>query len=356
MAKVLIVLIILISVFINGCFFIQPDSSSTSPSNPDVTIESPAVPTIKEPEVISPIQKSTTLVEKHYEYLYGPNQWTWDLHIPQSLYDYYRTAPRPPTPNYSVYITHPWDDEYTDILVSKFNRIANEEGFSELQKIEFTAAFVQNLKYTADSVTTPYDEYPRYPLETLVDEGGDCEDTSILLASLINRMGYGVVLIIFPDKHCAVGVSGGQGIHGTYFVHNGAKYYYLETTAPGWGLGMVPEEFQSEKAILYDMAPTPILTHSWEGRQKAKIVELTVTVENLGTLAADEVYIYAGFDAGDNKLWNPQESGVFKLPINQQVDISMTIQSPEGIHTRVVVQVIYDGYAISESFSDWFDT
>jgi hypothetical protein len=75
------------------------------------------------------------------------------------------------------------------------------------------------LEYTSDLVTEGYDEYPRYPIETLVDKGGDCEDTAILAASIIRGMGYGVVLLVFPKTadspgHCAVGVAGEAGMPG----------------------------------------------------------------------------------------------------------------------------------------------
>jgi hypothetical protein len=95
-----------------------------------------------------------------------------------------------------------------DSLAAKLKEAASQEGYSEFETIEFAASFVQSLDYVTDEVSTGYDEYPRYPLETLIDNGGDCEDTSILLASIIDKMGYGVVLIILPN-HAGVGVKGG---------------------------------------------------------------------------------------------------------------------------------------------------
>ena len=333
-----------------------PPASSlpeTAPPSPPPPTPQPSPSPL--PEVVQEVPQSTELLTRHYAWEFG-GEWNWELTIPESLYEYYKGIPRLPTANYSVYITHPGDDTFIDYLVSDIERKARKEDYGELEKVEFATAFVQSLPYTSDSITTPYDEYPRYPIETLVDKGGDCEDTSILLASLVSRMGYGVVLIIYPGKHSAIGVSGGDGMNGTYFQYSGANYYYIETTDTGWRVGEIPEEYQDMKALLYDMTPTSILTHEWEARGEGTTVELEVTVENWGTAKADEVYIYAGFDAGDDKLWNSQGSETFLLAVDQRITIRFTLQVPLEKHTRLVIQIIDDGYAVDESYSEWFDT
>ena len=74
--------------------------------------------------------------------------------------------------------------------------------------MNFVMAFVQSLPDTIDKGTTPYDEYPRYPVETLFARGGDCEDTPILVAALLDRLGYDVALLVLENaQHMAVGVS-----------------------------------------------------------------------------------------------------------------------------------------------------
>jgi len=168
-------------------------------------------------------------------------------------------------------------------------------------------------------------------------------------------MEYGVVLIMLSD-HCAVGVLGGEGIYGTYWEYNGGKYYYLETTNTGWGVGELPEEYEGAMANVYDMTPTPILTHTWTATSKGTTVELEVTIENLGSGAAYDVIVFTGFDAGAEMLWNIQESQPFHLPINEYVTIRFVLQPPVGEHTRLVIKIVDDGYAVDKSYSDWFDT
>ena len=222
--------------------------------------------------------------------------------------------------------------------------------------MKFATAFVQNLPYTTDSATSPFDEYPRYPIETLVDNGGDCEDTSILLASILNSMGYGVILIELPG-HCAVGVKGGDNIYGTYWEYAGEKYFYIETTDSGWAIGEIPDEYAEASADLYPMVPVSVIDHHWNLEGKMLWAELTVEVTNLGTATASDIYVLAGYDAGDGQVWNPAQSETFDLAAGYQVDITLNLRfPPSDIHTRVLVQVVMDGYSVSTSYSEWFDT
>jgi len=309
---------------------------------------------------ISEVSPSVGYLPKEYEWEYGLKQWTWSMQIPEAVYDYYKSLPRSPTDDYSIYITHPFDDELINSLADGIRGNAQEEGFTEYETISFAIAFVQSLPYTSDSVATAYDEYPRYPVETLVDDGGDCEDTSILAASLIKALGYGVVLLVFPKTtdsagHCAVGVAGEEGQPGYCWEYGGRKYYYLETTGERWEIGDTPEDYQHALAHIYPMIPIPIFTHSWTSEANGYFVKLEVTVENLGSAEAQDVYVLAGFDAGNDQVWNRQISPVFQLGVDESIIATVNLLPPYGEHTRIMVQIIYDGYAVDESFSKWFD-
>ncbi len=340
-----------------------PTSSPVVPPSPWPRTTTPDTQTarIDPPAMVADTPQSDLLVSRTYHWTYAGKEWTWELQLPQGLYDYFKQLPRAPTSNYSVYVTHPLDDPYLGKLVSRLQDTARSESYSEFQAIEFAASLVQSLPYVTDNVSTGYDEYPRYPLETLVDNGGDCEDTSILMASLVKGMGYGVVLLRFAATsvspgHMAVGIAGGEGIYGTYWEYTGSKYYYLETTGDGWKIGQVPDTYKTARASVLEMKPVPILTHTWESTGGAGFADLQVIVSNLGSAAAQGVYIFAGFDAGDDQVWNPQKSPLFEIGVDQKVTVTMTIQVPSGKHTRVVVQVVYGGYAVDQSYSKWFDT
>ncbi len=376
---VIMVLVIVVGALLenqNSNYQTSPSRSPTSPPKPAPIPAPPTSPLVPEPEptpaptpipseeptswsiqlpsVIKEISQSTEVITRQHTWTYK-GDWSWEGDIPQSLYEYYQGLPRPPTQNYSVYVTHPLDDIYIEHLVEDIEEVAQEAGFSEYETIEFAASFVQSLPYTADSITTPYDEYPRYPIETIVDRGGDCEDTSILLSSMIDKMGYGVVLIELPD-HCAVGVKGGENVSGTYWEYKGSKYYYIETTDEGWGIGQLPEEYENTAADIYPMIPTPILTHDGSVKGIGNIVQVEVTIYNLGTATANNVSVLAGFDAGEGMLWNGQQSDPFQVQADHQVTVTLNLQVPLDKHTRVIIQIGIDDSLVDESHSKWFDT
>lgn len=331
-------------------------------STPTPVVATPTVtPTVHDSGkiTISPPTKSTGTIVRHYEWSYGGGTWTWDLPLPESLYNYYKDKPRPPTADYSVYITDPYDDVYIEALIKKFNEAATKGGYDEYEKVNLVIAFVQSLPYTVDNVTTPFDEYPRYPIETLVDYGGDCEDTAILTAALLDKMGYDVVLIDLPG-HVAVGVLGGEGIYGTYYSENGKKYFYLETTGEGWKIGEIPENYKGTSVTLYHLVPKAILIHDWTATHTRSIltdvVTLTVTVENVGTATANDVKVYAAFDAEGDYVYNPKESEVFDLNPGGKATVTLHLNVPSGKYTRLIIRTISGNYLMDESNSEWFQT
>jgi hypothetical protein len=135
------------------------------------------------------------------------------------------------------------------MLAEKLNQTTQELGYGSFNQVSFILAFVQSLPYTSDSVTTGYDNFPRFPIETLVDDGGDCEDTAILFATLTLILGFGTVYIN-PEGHLAVGVLGND-LAGSYYTYNNKTYYYCETTGDGWTIGQLPDEWKDETAHIY---------------------------------------------------------------------------------------------------------
>lgn len=132
-------------------------------------------------------------------------------------------------------------------LTQAFQNVIAQSGFRNEEAANFVLAFVQALPYTVDSVTTGYDEFRRYAIETLVEGGGDCEDTTILVGSILNGLGVQLVLVDLPG-HIAIGVSG--NFSGSSYALDGTKYFYGETTGSGWAIGQIPNEYAQTSARL----------------------------------------------------------------------------------------------------------
>lgn len=192
--------------------------------------------------------------QRIYTWSYKNVEWTFNTKITREAYNYYKNLPHTSS-SYANYALTDEDRPYLQDILNKFTESGTRYGYSDYDNVMNVVIFVQSLPYTSDSVTTGFDEYPRYPIETLADNGGDCEDTSILTAALLKEMGYDIVLLKFPN-HMAIGVHV-DGAPGTYCEYNSVRYYYLETTGDGWKIGEVPEEYINDQPEVCPLIKSP---------------------------------------------------------------------------------------------------
>jgi len=189
-------------------------------------------------------------IPQYYEWDFEEVKWQWNLPIAINDYIAFRNKDRPSGAWQWVTLANdPDDDIYINQAIEYFEEVAWKERFSNEEKLNFVIAFIQDLPYKLDTLTALYDEYPRYPVETLFDHGGDCEDACILAATLLSEMGYDVALLDLVDAyHMALGINLSLE-HGAFYQHSdGRKYFYLETTGGRWEIGNVPSEYRSEMA------------------------------------------------------------------------------------------------------------
>jgi hypothetical protein len=191
-------------------------------------------------------------ISLEFKWEYDFAKWTQTMEVSQKSYEVYKNKNRSIIgSDYKRYINDADDDEFIKGIADGMCKSGEDEGYDELGQLELMISFVQGLDYIADEDEDGNEiEYPKYPIETLVDGGGDCEDTAILLASLIKAEGYGVALICMPD-HVAVGISG-EGVEGlgSYYEYDGKKYYYVETTAQNWPIGEIPDDYKGKSVEL----------------------------------------------------------------------------------------------------------
>ena len=284
---------------------------------------SPPIETSIEPTASS----GRLLPARTYRWRYDNRDWELTMQVPEHLYLYYTGMQRAPVEDYSIYVTHPRDDrEVTGPLAAELARLAAVRGYGRVQTVNFVASFVQSLTYRLED-----EEYPNYPVETLVDRAGDCEDTAILAAALLDAMGYDAVLIRFTAPvedeagHMAVGVAV-TGASGYSYKYDGKTYHYLETTSR-WDLGDLPPEvlskFKGTNSGIYPLVPAPALRFSgnleyrvesrWFSDARASI---SVTVTNWGTAPASGFYLVAYFEGRES---GARQSDTCDLPAGYQV-------------------------------------
>ncbi len=79
----------------------------------------------------APISAET--IDMEYTWYFKGRKFTLPLSIPESMYEYYSEKKRAETEDYSIYVTHPYDDEYINTIIQKMNFIALDRGYSELE-------------------------------------------------------------------------------------------------------------------------------------------------------------------------------------------------------------------------------
>jgi predicted transglutaminase-like cysteine proteinase len=199
-------------------------------------------------ETVDP--NSPDLAHKTFQWKFQPKgsnkeiEQTIELAISRSLFEYYRRQPRY-NGQWNLYA----ELEMPEVreLASEFQKLHARHKWNTFNQAYNVLKFVQScVPYSYDKDTTGHEDWARYPIETLMEGTGDCEDLAILCAAVIARLGFQVVLLVYP-KHVAFGVAGADNLKGDYILDpkTGFRYFYGEATANGWHLGEIPREFTS---------------------------------------------------------------------------------------------------------------
>ncbi len=173
---------------------------------------------------------------------------TTQVRVPKALFLQHRDTPR--FADKRAWGRYALAEDDRPILEDLARRIAPaaanpEEEYFRLMNVIF---FVQQIPWADDSSPDSYREgvlpryavrvgdgveYPKYPTEMLVDRKGDCEDSAILMAGLLDILGYDTVLLQYPD-HMVLGIrmEGFNPYYAKYtpkyFEHEGTRYYHVE--------------------------------------------------------------------------------------------------------------------------------
>ena len=190
-----------------------------------------------------------------HEWKYKGRKWTTTMYIPISLYEYYQGRVHV-SDDMVHFVLSDYDRNQIRDLVDSFREGGASVGFTEKDHLGNVISFVQSLKYVYDQDSKGAVDYVRFPVETLVDGIGDCEDMAILAAAILHEMGYDVLLVTLPD-HLALAVDCRQDCDGTYYEYEGKKYFYLEVTNTGWEIGQIPHEYRSSRASLTPLVHKP---------------------------------------------------------------------------------------------------
>ena len=287
---------------------------------------------------------------RSYTWEYNGEDYSMDIAIPEALVEYYSTKERYSTQDYRGYIAHPYDDTYVKVLVSEFDRIIALTDLTEEDKFGLVCSFVQSRDYTQDATTL---EYPKFPVETLMDNGGDCEDTTILMGHLLHEMGVDTALIYMPG-HMALAIEGNST--GLKWTLDNKTYSYMETTAKGWHPGDVPFAYKYIEYELFPIVEESYLAHTWTAQRKNEKITVHATYTNETPYNATGYSSWIGIEMDDGygfgKIGAPIE-----LDFKESKAVTLKINGPRFARMRMVVGVSApDGTIQNKVFSEYFTT
>jgi hypothetical protein len=149
--------------------------------------------------------------------------------------------------SYQAMITDTAQDSLYTALLEETDMMRLRQKLTDDEYLELIAVYVQSLKYE-----TREQNPAKFPVETVFDRAGDCDDKSILLAGLLSREGYTVALLLFdPESHMAVGVGSND------YVYKNTGYAFVETTNYSF-IGVPTDKLGGNMTLFSDPVVIPI--------------------------------------------------------------------------------------------------
>lgn len=134
---------------------------------------------------------------KTFDWSYGGKDYSITLGIRYSDYYTYKTddiiRSQGTIEHDKMFVTS--DDKYVKQIAEYISGAT--VGLDKAEVVNVLLRFTQTIPYMYDSESVGQEEYWKYPLETLYDGNGDCEDTSILFCAVGKAMGYDTALMLF---------------------------------------------------------------------------------------------------------------------------------------------------------------
>lgn len=298
-------------------------------------------------------------IEVEHSWKYNGKDCCITLNISEDLYGYYQNEREHLAYHYKIekaempvnfytFILSDYDRAVMQALASQFEGMA----ISDYGRVNAAMTFVQSLPYAYDTDSKGEEEYVRYPVETLVDGCGDCEDKVMLLAAVLHEMDIDFILLSLPD-HLALAVRCDGVKAERYISFLGKKYYYVETTMEGWQIGQVPPDYIGLELEVYPGHSEPTLlikglrfdSKATQVYEKADC-EFRVRLQNLGPgrVTGLQMYLQVVHDDGHQpRVLSESVFALDDLPEGVSRAETLLLKSHIREHSRLLVEIHADG-------------
>jgi transglutaminase-like putative cysteine protease len=157
--------------------------------------------------------------DKKFEWIYDNQFYSLEWELEYSTYLEYKQLDHSVDgkDDYARFST-PQAAYITDLSLALSDMSTGAGYSSDLSRAEFILSFVASIPYQYDYEGTGYTEYPKFPIEMLWENAGDCEDAAALYISIMESLDFDVILVLLDIKS-----SGGEddewGGHAVPAIH-----------------------------------------------------------------------------------------------------------------------------------------
>lgn len=215
----------------------------------------------------------------------GSRQYKLNIAVPEPLYEYYKgkdhkqVSVRDFAKFVTPYALQPIADKLWEIY-------SDQEDFAN-----GVLMIVHQIPY---AVTLP----AKYPIETMIENRGDCDLFSYIAASIMKAGGLDVVLLYYEDRtHMNIGVHlphvPRYARTSVYFVtYNNIRYYVAECTGDdwknGWRVGECPQDLMQETPQIITLEECEVWAPGQVSASYETLLSLAIS------LAASSIFVIQG--------------------------------------------------------------
>jgi hypothetical protein len=253
--------------------------------------------------------------------------------------------------SYRAMVQDPAQDSLYAALLEETGKIGHQQKLTDDEYLELITVYIQSLRYQ-----TREQNPVKFPVETVVDRAGDCDDKSLLLAGLLSREGYPVALLLFgPESHMAVGV-GSDDYH-----YKNTGYAFVETTNYSF-IGVPTDKLEGNLTLYSEPVVIPISNgtksygsgsktrsiHDMDVLSDLKAKELEPRIKSLGANLTSQQEKIARLESQMTDMKNTGNTGGY----NAQVPVHNALISDYNARLDTYRQIydLYEKYALVHNY------
>ncbi|MBN1245702.1 hypothetical protein JXA31_08940 [Candidatus Bathyarchaeota archaeon] len=226
--------------------------------------------------------RTYTFGAEHVSYRFTHTLYT---SVPPSLYDFYQSSSHRISrdSDYAKFVT----PDVVRIIAENMRQAVSNRTRSDEDFANDVLTLVRQIPYSVSAY--------KYPVETIVENSGDCDVVSFLAASIMKAGGLDVVLLIYrglPGSHMNVGVClpyeplSAPEIEPVGFEYTNKTYWVAECTPPrNWKVGHQPEIVASVKPVIISLknceeSSPALVSSSLNNHLISSSISITPSLEN----------------------------------------------------------------------------